>query len=251
MKLSILIPQLPSRDSSRLLQELHTQAEDLPVEILCLKDDSNSGVKRNLLTKQAQGEYICFVDDDDRVSTNYLSSIIEALQTNPDLVTFNLEMNNGQKRETWKFCGAHDDRRLGLMLPNHLCVWKKSLAERVPWSPGLGTADDILWYETMSALCKRIDPPIQSVHIDKVLYHYIYSHLTTANQSYKKIEEAKEYFGRKLRAYLHGDRVVTDHGYNRVYNEIITVFTSTGIESISRKELQTLCVVAPWFTRKR
>lgn len=250
MKLSILIPQLPNRDSTLLVHNLHTQSKNLPVEILCLSDESNSGIKRNILTSEARGEYICFIDDDDRVDKNYVSELIAATKDSPDLITFNLEMTNGHKRETWKFCGAYDDRRLGLMLPNHLCVWRKSIASRVPWSPGLGTADDILWYETIHALTKKMGT-LSTIHLNKTLYYYEYSHSTTVNQSNRKIQEAKEYFGRKLRSYLHGDRVVIDHGYNRLSDSVISVFTTTGIEQLPRKELTTLCTVAPWFTRNR
>jgi glycosyltransferase involved in cell wall biosynthesis len=42
----------------------------------------------NALVASAEAEYICFVDDDDMVSPNYVARIVEALESRPDMVGF-------------------------------------------------------------------------------------------------------------------------------------------------------------------
>ena len=86
-KLSVLICSITTR--TRLLQNLmrilKEQATD-DVEILVELDNGKMsiGAKRNKLLKKAIGDYIAFVDDDDKVSEDYTPKILEALSNNPD-----------------------------------------------------------------------------------------------------------------------------------------------------------------------
>jgi glycosyltransferase involved in cell wall biosynthesis len=90
--LSILIPTLPIRNKllSVLYIKLNSQRIDGEVEILTNDDTTiQIGEKRNRMLKAARGKYICFVDDDDLVSDNYVSLIIEGLRTDPDCCSLN------------------------------------------------------------------------------------------------------------------------------------------------------------------
>lgn len=106
MKLSILIPTLPERQDKldELLQLLrkqthilttdYTEGEDYFIrreynpllEILILSDKKkySIGWKRNKLLKEAEGEYIAFVDDDDLVSDNYITLLMEGINKGVD-----------------------------------------------------------------------------------------------------------------------------------------------------------------------
>ena len=79
--LSILIPTMPKRLGllKRLLNVLNPQVTD-EVEILTHSDDGRipTGRKRNDLIKQAQGQYVVFIDDDDIVADTYVSDILKA-----------------------------------------------------------------------------------------------------------------------------------------------------------------------------
>ena len=44
------------------------------------------GTKRNRLMESSKGDYVCFVDDDDTVSTNYTIRLVEACRQGPDCV---------------------------------------------------------------------------------------------------------------------------------------------------------------------
>lgn len=114
MKLSIIIPVYNSAVTiSRCLDSIIASGET-EYEIIVINDGStdstysiledynkkyenlkvyhieNSGVSaaRNLGIKCAQGEYISFVDSDDYVSENYVSTILEHIQSDKDIYFF-------------------------------------------------------------------------------------------------------------------------------------------------------------------
>jgi transcriptional regulator CtsR len=99
IKLSILICSVVDvereQNLNKLIHELNSQicsnyAENI-VEILVEKDDGriSVGEKRNILIEKAKGEYICFVDDDDFVSDNYLNLILQNLNKDILMIRIN------------------------------------------------------------------------------------------------------------------------------------------------------------------
>ena len=89
-KLSVLICSITSRKIllQNLVEELKRQSIDDTNDVEILVEMNNkeitTGAKRNLLLKKARGDYICFIDDDDRVSKDYIVKILEAIKSNPD-----------------------------------------------------------------------------------------------------------------------------------------------------------------------
>ena len=96
MILSILIPSIPERKNKldNLLNELNRQKKSYEVEILTsvtekyIEGGLSVGAKRDLLVQKAKGKYLCFLDDDDYLSPDYLDSIIEYTKQNTDVITF-------------------------------------------------------------------------------------------------------------------------------------------------------------------
>ena len=184
--ISIIIPSIESRRELRkvLIDNLKPQI-GTAVEILICEDDGTipSGYKRNKLLAASRGRYVTSIDDDDNVSTDYVSQIHKAIESKPDVVTFCLEYKTPDKTESWVF-GKHFLDRTPIitgvvgMTANHLCVWKREVALSVPYSP-IGYMDDVFWYRPLiaSGIIKT------SVHIEKILYYYDYSPVTTSNQS--------------------------------------------------------------------
>lgn len=204
MKLSILIPCLESRHYAPLIKELQHQAFRFvgDVEVLWFVDDGTltSGTKRNHLTREAKGEYIAFVDDDDFVSANYIRSLLEGIKSNADVISFNMARHAPKFSEMWVLDSDEDKPGTGHMSSNHLCAWKKSVATKVAWSDKLGYADDQLWYRPLLKICKP-----SRYHINEVLYTYCFSPEAQSNHDPTKIEFARNYFG-------HGLRVFSDSG---------------------------------------
>lgn len=80
MKWSILILTMPERASllERLMDVLRPQVQKFPdVEIFTLISTRSRtvGEQRQEMLNRARGEYVCFVDDDDLVSPDYVATI--------------------------------------------------------------------------------------------------------------------------------------------------------------------------------
>ena len=92
MKLSILIPSITERihQLNVLLKELEDQAGEEPVEIIVFIDNCKRtiGKKRTDLLQLAQGEYITMIDDDDFISSDYISTVLTAIEEGKDVITF-------------------------------------------------------------------------------------------------------------------------------------------------------------------
>lgn len=88
--LSILMCSLHIRKTTlnRLLEKLKTQCSNKNIEIKICADNGDLLIsqKRNKLVRSSMGEYICFIDDDDDISENYIELIYSALLTRPDCV---------------------------------------------------------------------------------------------------------------------------------------------------------------------
>jgi glycosyltransferase involved in cell wall biosynthesis len=88
-KLSILIPSLLKRKDylARLLDILKPQITN-EIEVLVDIDNGETriGAKRNALLTKATGQYTCFIDDDDKVSSNYIELILEGINQGVDVV---------------------------------------------------------------------------------------------------------------------------------------------------------------------
>jgi hypothetical protein len=106
IKLSILICSVENTERqenlNKLIHELNNQIcsnyADNIVEILVEKDNGTMsvGAKRNLLIDKANGEYICFIDDDDFIAQNYLNLILQNLTK--DILIIRIEHKiNGKK----------------------------------------------------------------------------------------------------------------------------------------------------------
>ena len=247
MKLSILMPALESRSESCVVREQIKAQLVKGVEFLDLTDDGqmSSGQKRHNLTAMSSGDYISFVDDDDQVSENYVASILEAIESNPDVVTFNVqaEFRYPRKTETevWHF-GLHEDNRASFqMCANHLAAWKRSVAEKVAWCPSLGCGDDQLWYKPllMAGLANS------EVHIDQVLYYYFWNAQSTQNQTMKRVDAARRYFGKGLRC-LVDDRgeIYIEDGYHHPSRPAMMVRNSRNqVLKVRRGHLRELGIV--------
>ena len=117
----------------------------LEVEVLISKDNKevSIGEKRNKLIKEATGEYIAFIDDDDWVSEDYINKILRATDHKPDVVGFNSIITfDGQtprrveltlNHNTWSHkmgkINNEDHPIVYYRCPNHLSPVKKKIAE--------------------------------------------------------------------------------------------------------------------------
>lgn len=169
--LSVLIPTVPGREIklASVLHRIESQWRS-DVEVIVGYDERTMtiGEKRNRMIAAASGEYVTFVDDDDMVTTDYLDTIVQGLLTRPDVLTYRVLVKGygPTKICIYGLALANENVPHGYhRRPNHLMVWKRSIAASVPF-PHVKIGEDTQWADAIQRLATR------EVALDNVLYHY-------------------------------------------------------------------------------
>lgn len=134
-----------------------------------------TGTKRNMLVEGSQSDFFSFCDDDDMVSEDYVDEIMNAIQQNPDVVTFNgwyTEHGTNKRNFTIRLGSRYyedpkDPNFYYHRFPNHLAVFKRSLVQHIKFPP-IWQQEDFQWAEQIH---KRKILKTE-IHIPKMLYHY-------------------------------------------------------------------------------
>jgi len=182
--LSILTPSVPERIDShlkKLMDKLKKQIGDKRVEHLVFLDNRKRsiGYKREALVEIAKGKYMAFVDDDDDVSDDYIDSLLEAIKSNADVITFkqkclvndnlpsviNFSLKNKVNQEY--FPNVIIQR-----MPFHVCAWKSDIAKKYKFTDK-NYSEDWFWSQQLIKEAKT------EYHIDKIIHTYIYRDDTT------------------------------------------------------------------------
>src|SRR5687767_15272644 len=150
MKLSILIPSIPERNwqlchlvGHLTVQQdrLYKDHESLGLLQILISDDKkfldggmSIGEKRQKLLDEAEGEYCCFLDDDEWVAPNYIEELMRAAQHGKDVISFNCMVHTDNYWSMILMDLAHlEDEQLrpGLVLrkPWHICPIKREIAQ--------------------------------------------------------------------------------------------------------------------------
>lgn len=138
MILSLLICHLPARKIllEKLLFELRSQisAGQYKVEILVDQDNGSTGSKRQRLLEKSQGDYVAFIDDDDMVSGDYISSIVPHLGAY-DAIGFQGEIStNGRNVKLFTISKEHGYEEKGgiyYRFNNHLTPVRRDIALKI------------------------------------------------------------------------------------------------------------------------
>lgn len=193
--LSILVCSVHTRYKTflpKIQDQLYDQLAALPeddqqrVEIIILTDNKQMmlGHKRNTMIDIAQGKYIVFVDDDDRIADDYIASLLKATASDADSIVFQAEVSlNG---EPSKLCYYSKDYKRDYnksnayyRIPNHICCVKRSVSLK-------SSFPNVLYGED-AGYGKVLLPFLKTEHkIDKVLYYYDYNSETTETQAWRR-----------------------------------------------------------------
>jgi glycosyltransferase involved in cell wall biosynthesis len=177
MKLSILVLTTPRRLETffpKLIRNLEKQIGNRnDIEIIGIYDNKKRtvGEKRNNALQMANGEFLTFIDDDDRIADDYVQSIITCIEQNPnaDCIVFDcITQINGKYNCLSKYSinyeyGQKGDQWRGK--PAHTMVWKSAIAKKHSYT-GANFGEDIHWVKRACVDIKN------EVRIDKVLYFY-------------------------------------------------------------------------------
>lgn len=162
-----------------------SEADQQRVEIIILTDNKQMmlGHKRNVMVEMAQGKYISFVDDDDRIADDYIAELLKATESDTDSIVFTAEVSlNGEPplpcyySKDVKRDYNHKDGYY--RIPNHICCIKREVS--------LKSSFPHLLYGEDAGYGKLLLPYLKTEHkIDKVLYYYDYNAETTETQAWK------------------------------------------------------------------
>lgn len=204
MKISILIPTIPSRESSLnnllkiLLPQMSTftsskdydnnitilKYHNFDVEIIVCSDEKKitTGEKRNRLLKIAKGKYIVYIDDDDEIPDYYIREMLKACDSDSDCFAINGKMTtDGQKEIKWRLSKDYDNVTIKengvdvyLRKTNHITGVKRELALLAPF-PNKSNAEDKGYSDALNPFLKT------EYKIELPMYHYKFS---TKNKEY-------------------------------------------------------------------
>lgn len=192
--LSILIPTIPSRKEmfQSLVRELDRQAGILAeahptlgyVELRFedgqpfLNGGMSIGKKRQTLVKEAQGKYLCFLDDDEDIAPNYVETLVRLCQRNADVVTF----RNLTKTDTyWTIVDlslnyqVNDQASPNFIVrrrPFHICPVRSEFAKLYSFED-TNYGEDFNWMEKVLTHCTT------EAHTEQVLHCYQHSSKTS------------------------------------------------------------------------
>lgn len=184
-KISLLICHLEKRKAllERLFKILEVQLGHFPegtVEIMINSNETDSvGKKRNDLLQSATGDYVAFIDDDDRVSIYYLPYIYEGILKEVDCCSLLGEITeDGKNPQLFEHSIKYKEYKTNNIIgnrikyerfPNHLNCIKSSIAKQFKF-PEKNHGEDTDWATQIfkSGLIKT------EHYIPEIIYMYDY-----------------------------------------------------------------------------
>jgi len=183
MRLSILIPSIPSRFDKlfKTYNHIVNLCEGKDIEVLAFTDNKKRtiGEKRDALVQMSNGKYIMFVDDDDTLLN--IDDVYEATLHDVDVITFKQECLNSNKSTFIVSFGLdndieHNKDEDGNYIdcrrpPFHVCAWHKKFKEFR--FPSVNYGEDWGWVKQFIKYAKT------EIHIDKVVHKYNFDPIIT------------------------------------------------------------------------
>lgn len=185
--LSILIPTIPERHErfTKLYNELMRQKTSFDtfhdtigeVQILVnsgerfLNGGLSIGKKREALVKEAEGMYLCFLDDDESIAPNYLESLMRLCNQGQDICTFRAMV---KMATFWALVDMRLPYKINDQLnpdytvrrpPWHMCPVNSIYAKMFSFRD-INNAEDFEWMEKVLTCCTS------EIHTDKILFQY-------------------------------------------------------------------------------
>lgn len=192
-ELSILIATQGRRNQrfQNLLKGLMRQVRPFKGQIEVIAYWNNGelpiGTIREYLIKEAGGEYVCFIDDDDAVPPYYCEEIMKAL--GEDYVGFKVKLfNDGVEKppayHDLQYSVWYEDEHGYYRGVTHLNPIKKSLAQLGDYTLN-GAGEDAMW-------AKTVTPHVKTQNfIDKIMYFYYHDRSDTSFGGAHKYREIK------------------------------------------------------------
>jgi glycosyltransferase involved in cell wall biosynthesis len=197
--LSILICSIPERKEMlhQLLDNLGEQQGDNKSKIEIIVDNDPTllvGTKRRYLLEQAKGQFIVFIDDDDKVSDDYIRKIVRCIETNPEIdciAISGLIKFDGQESKHWhiskEYGHWYEKDNVYYRTPNHISPVRRELALQASFED-ISIGEDFKYSMALLPLLKK------EAKINGLLYFYDYKQAAP-----KQIPDANEIFRKPFR----------------------------------------------------
>lgn len=192
---SILVPTIAQREPLflRLLGALLPQADEAAgaVEVVGYRNAGRPslGVIRDSMLANARGKYVAFVDDDDMISEDYVSTVLPLLADDPDHVGFRMEYSeDGGEPEIVDHSLVHGrwhraaDSGILCRDFTHVDPIRRAHALRGRFAQAKpGRAEDRAWV-------KQVRPWLHTErYTDRILYRYLFRNDTTSWQRPERV----------------------------------------------------------------
>jgi len=176
--LEIIIVDDGSSDNTSLICETY-QKKDSRIKIL-RQDNSGVSKARNKGIKAATGEYICFVDSDDWVETNYCSELYNLLVTEEADIAV-VEAAYEDKCGNTVFEKPISDEKLFDGKRALVLLLEDKILQSHPWGKlykanflkNINFPENLKCFEDYATLFKIFDKAVKVVKSNQKLYHYI------------------------------------------------------------------------------
>ncbi len=243
----IIIVNDGSKDDSQKIAESYV--EKYP-EIIRLINKQNGGLgdARNHGTRAAKGEFIFFLDSDDRLAPSAVPEILDGLQAEPDLLIFNLQQVNTDGKFLGCIYGAEKEGELSLeeypeliFQPHAACnkiVRRSMLFEHNIFFP------DRVWYEDLHTSPKYYVYAKKIIYTNKSWYYYLMrsGSITNNTNTERNLEiiaavDAALDFYRKAGMY---EKYIPQLEYLAFYNQFLTTSTRVCLADYSSPVLTQL-----------
>ena len=173
MKLSIIIPYFECYELTEKLVEVLEPQLNKETELIIIDDGCNElrlnkfkakvihfeenkgvAVARNTGIKQAKGDYIAFIDNDDMISNDYVAEILKFTENNPEIIIID-----------WQDMTSNVIHKRPENFAPWRAVYRKDIIPDFLEDKKYGMED--IWFT--GEIQKRT---INKAYIDKVLYYY-------------------------------------------------------------------------------
>jgi hypothetical protein len=197
MRLSVIVPSLSGEVPASI-------PDDPRLEVVVVKGASPVGKARNEGLGRATGDYVAWVDADDEVTEDWLSEILAALESSPDVVTIDAKMVGwkGRRDYVWGL-GAKEAtvERLRRDVYRDICrpsslwlyVTRRSLWEGLRFDEDARVAEDYL------ILPKVLERAASCAYVPRMLYRYVCNPNSLINtQNFELDLEVMKLWARRL-----------------------------------------------------
>lgn len=155
---------------------IHLTGEKAEVHVLIDNRKMTIGWKRQKLLEMSAGEWVVYIDDDDKPSPEYVELILAAASLNPDadcMATQGVISTNGKDHRRWFISLTHgkwhEKDKVYYRTPNHISPVKRSIAIQAGFNVKMNNGED-------ADYSMRIFPMLKKEAVIKQdIYHYKYS----------------------------------------------------------------------------